>query len=80
MTTQKIEIFYKMIGNVEVPKFSRKEETELITYFLVGQKKRRLLVDTKNTNEQPKIKMTFHRAFSCPLWNVTLAEKEGFEL
>lgn len=33
MTTQKIEIFYKMIGNVEVPKFSRKEETELITYF-----------------------------------------------
>ena len=38
MTTQKIEIFHKMIGNIEVTKFSRKEETELITYF--GRAKR----------------------------------------
>ena len=32
-TTQKIEIFYKMIGNIKVPRLSRKEETQLIKYF-----------------------------------------------
>ena len=32
-TTQKIEIFYKMIGNIKVPKISRKEESQLIKYF-----------------------------------------------
>ena len=33
ITTQKIEIFYKMIGNIKIPKLSRKEETGLIKYF-----------------------------------------------
>lgn len=32
-TTQKIEIFYKMIGNIKVSKISRKEESQLIKYF-----------------------------------------------
>ena len=32
-TTQKIEIFYKMIGNIKVPRLSRKEESRLIKYF-----------------------------------------------
>lgn len=33
MTTQEIKIFYKMIGNIKVPKLSRKEEEQFIKYF-----------------------------------------------
>lgn len=32
-TTQKIEIFYKMIGNIQTPNSSRKEENQYIKYF-----------------------------------------------
>lgn len=33
MTSQKIEIFYKMIGNIQIPKLSQKEENQFIKYF-----------------------------------------------
>ena len=33
MTIQKIEIFYKMIENIKVPKLSQKEEEQFIKYF-----------------------------------------------
>ena len=33
MTSQKIEIFYKMIGNIKIPKLSRKDEEQFIKYF-----------------------------------------------
>ncbi len=33
MTTQKVEIFYKMIGNIQAPNFSKKEESQYIKYF-----------------------------------------------
>lgn len=33
MTSQKIEIFYKMIGNIKIPQISRKEEIGFIKYF-----------------------------------------------
>ena len=33
MTYQKIEIFYKMIGNIKIPQMSKKEEMGLIKYF-----------------------------------------------
>ena len=33
ITSQKIEIFYKMIGNIQIPKLSRKEENQFIKYF-----------------------------------------------
>ena len=33
MTTQKVEIFYKMIGNIRIPHMSRKEESQYIQYF-----------------------------------------------
>lgn len=33
MTSQKIEIFYKMIGNIQIPKLSNKEHNQFIKYF-----------------------------------------------
>ena len=33
MTSQKIEIFYKMIGNIQIPIIFRKEENQFIKYF-----------------------------------------------
>ncbi len=33
MTSQRVEIFYKLIGNIQIPKLSRKEEIGLIKYF-----------------------------------------------
>ena len=33
MASQKIEIFYKMIGNIKIPQISRKEEIGFIKYF-----------------------------------------------
>ena len=33
MTSQRVEIFYKMIGNIKIPQISRKEENQFIKYF-----------------------------------------------
>lgn len=33
MTTQKVEIFYKMIGNIQAPNLSKKEASQFIKYF-----------------------------------------------
>ena len=33
MTTQQVEIFYKMIGNIQVPNLSKKEASQYIKYF-----------------------------------------------
>lgn len=32
-TIQRVEIYYKMIGQVKIPKLSRKEESQFIKYF-----------------------------------------------
>lgn len=32
-TVQKVEIFYKLIGQVKIPKLSKKEESQFIKYF-----------------------------------------------
>ena len=37
---QKIEIYYKLIGNVEIPKLSRKEEAQFIKYFCRSNKEK----------------------------------------
>ena len=33
MTSQRVEIFYNMIGNIKIPQISRKEENQFIKYF-----------------------------------------------
>ena len=33
MTSQRVEIFYKMIGNIKIPQILRKKENQFIKYF-----------------------------------------------
>ena len=40
MTTQKVEIYYKMIGCIQIPSLSKKEESQYINYFARIKKER----------------------------------------
>ena len=53
MTSQRVEIFYNMIGNIKIPQISRKEENQFIKYF--GRaKKKKLFANTKHVYKQLK--------------------------
>ena len=53
MASQKVEIFYNMIGNIKIPQISRKEENQFIKYF--GRaKKKKLFANIKHVYKQLK--------------------------
>ena len=69
---QKIEIYYKMIGQVQIPKLTRLQKDGYKKSF--GRTKK-----SRWSVNQSTLQKENHRNISCPLWLSAVAEKEGFE-
>ena len=71
-TIQRVEIYYKMIGQVQIPKFSRSQKCGYKKYW--GYiKKSRLLVN------QSTLQKENHKNIPCLLWYSTLVLVAGLE-